>query len=297
VAELTRFEGWRQVPAHFLTKSQLADLDLPRIPGGPVRARVETRDWRDRKTVFDLYALGEAMPSPATVAQLEAARSRASASRVCEGCGARPDRSLPCVDGRHLCRLCSRVQSLRELTGKAAADRARAVEWARAMLVPDRSTPYVVRVKQILRPPAPSGRQDMRAVALAVGAVDTRGRHLVNTTIRLAGPRTRAVPAGAVDPAAVEEQIRTLLDAMTIVTWTDYELSPLHTLYGSKPPPGRYGGNPDAMSLRATFWRGDVDPDAFHFTRRLAIDPVRADRTLLVLRRMADTPLPSDGPS
>ncbi|PZG07184.1 hypothetical protein C1I95_31420 [Micromonospora craterilacus] len=295
MADLPCYEGWRQVPAGLLSKSQLADLDLPRVPGGaPVRARVETRDWRDHKTVVDLYSLGETLPSAATIGQLEAARARASASRVCEDCGARPDRSLPCVNGRHLCQLCSRILSLQELAEKAGAERAGVVAWARQILASDLLPPYVVRVKQILRPPAPSGRQNLDPVAVWVDAVDTTGRRLVNTTIRLAGPRVRAVPAGAVDPTSVEEQIRTLLAAPVIVTWFDKELSPLHTLYGVKTAPGWYGGNPNAMSWRATYWRGDVNPDAYHFTRRSAINPVRADRTLLILRRIAATGLPDD---
>ncbi|PZG04855.1 hypothetical protein C1I95_33045 [Micromonospora craterilacus] len=295
MADLPRYKGWRQVPAGLLSKSQLADLDLPRVPGGaPVRARVETRDWRDRKTVVDLYSLAEALPSAATIGQLVAARARASASRVCEGCGARPDRSLPCVNGRHLCQLCSRIVSLQQLAEKAAADRASVVAWARQMVAPDLLPPYVVRVKQILRPPAPSGRQNLNPVALWVDAVDTTGRRLVNTTVRLAGPRVRAVPAGAVDPASVEEQIVSLLAAPVIVTWTDNELTPLHILYRVKPASGWYGGNPNAMSWRATYWRGDVNPDAYHFSRRSAINAVRADRTLLLLRRMAATDLPDD---
>ncbi len=291
--DLIVYEGWRNVPAGLYSRSQLSDLDLPRVPGGPVRARVATRDWRDRKTTVDLYALAESQPSPATIGQLEAARRRAGASRVCDGCGARPDRPLT-GNGLYLCRVCTRIRQLREYLDKAAADRAHVVAWAREILTPDLLPPYVLRVKPIRRPPAPSGRQNPEAIALRVDAVDTTGRRLVDTTIRVAGPKVRAVPADAVDPDTVAEQIRTLLAAPVIVTWTSHEDSPLRLLYGADPL--RLPSNPNDLSWRATYWRGDINPDSYHFTRQTAIHPGRADRTLLLLRRMAATEI-SDEPS
>ncbi|MEU8264934.1 hypothetical protein AB0C02_30510 [Micromonospora sp. NPDC048999] len=292
MGDLPICQGWRNVPAGLYSRSQLADLDLPRVPAGPVRARVETRDWRDRKTTVDLHALAESEPSPATIGQLEAARRRAGTSRVCDGCGACPDRPLPSINSQHLCRVCARITELRERRVKAAADRIMVVDWARKILAPELLLPCVLRVQAIRRPAAPSGRQNPEAIALRVDAVDTAGRRLVGTTIRTAGPRVRGVPADAVDPATVEDQIRALLAAPVIVTWTSREDAPLRLLYGTDPL--RLPSNPNDLSWRATYWRGDVDPDSHQFARRSAINPGRADRLLLLLRRMAATEIPDD---
>ncbi|MEW2383355.1 hypothetical protein AB0873_14870 [Micromonospora sp. NPDC047707] len=285
--EIPVHQGWRTVPAGLFSRSQLAALDLPRVPGGPVRARVATRDWRDRKTTVDLYSLAESEPSPATLGQLEAARARAGASRVCGGCGARPDRPLP-YEG--LCRVCARIRQLREHLDKAAADRAHVVQWARGILTPDLLTPYLLRVTPVRRPPARSGRQNPEAIALRVDAVDTAGRRLVDATVRVAGPRVRGVPADAVDPDTVAEQIRALLAAPVVVTWGSREDAPLRLLYGADPL--RLPSNRNDLSWRATYWRGDVDPDSYPFARRTAIHPGSAERMLLLVRRMAATEPP-----
>ncbi|TDB95376.1 hypothetical protein E1091_10245 [Micromonospora fluostatini] len=287
------YQGWRAVPDGLHTRTQLADLDLPRVPAGLVRARVQTSDWRGKKVLLDLYALAESEPSSATIGHLEAARRRAGGGRVCGGCGARPDRPLIWVNGRHLCRLCTRIRQLREFVDKASAERVDVVRWARQILA-DRPA-VVLRVQTILRPPAPSGRQDASPVALRVDAVDVAGRRLVDTTIRTAGPRVRAVPPHAVDPDTVAEQIRTLLATPVIVTWSPSEDTGLRRLYGADPL--RMPVNRNDLGWRVRYWRGDVDPDAAgHFIRRPAIHPGRADRMLLLIRRMAATEIP-DGPS
>ncbi|MGC5664948.1 hypothetical protein ACN261_31945 [Micromonospora sp. WMMD723] len=295
MADLPVHEGWRRVPSGLYSRTQLADLDLPRLPGGPVRAYVDAPNWRGRREVVELYSLAEATPSPASIWHLEAARARAGAGRVCEGCGARPDRPVPVLghvagadhltDGeadasRHLCLACARAVRLRAAVAAAAGARAEAGRWAAEVTGAGLS---VVRCTEVLRPPAPSGRRNLAPVALRVDAVDAVGTELLRVTIRLAGPRVRAVPADAVDPATVDERIRSLLTARA-VTWRAEELTPLLCRYY---PDWRTRPRvvPYALRERVTWWRGEVDPD--NLAVRTAIDPVTADRTLLILRRMA----------
>lgn len=285
------YQGWRQVPLGLFSKTQLADLDFPRLPGGPVRAHVQTRDWNGRKATFALYRLAESVPSPAGAAQLEAARRRSDpAARVCTDCGARPDR--PVVSGR--CPACAQIVRIRSALAVAADDRARVVEWARTILVPQLLPAVVLRVVEVLRAPAPSGRQDLAAVALRVDAVDITGRRLVDATIRLAGPRVKAVPADAVAPDAVADQIRAILGRHPLVTWDDAGLWSLRRLYDVDPPHSWYAGNPNALSRRAAQWRGEIDPDTLGM--RSAIHPGSADRMLLFLQRMAATVLTEVAP-
>ncbi|MFI6161710.1 hypothetical protein ACIA59_17405 [Micromonospora haikouensis] len=300
--ELPIYEGWRAVPAGLFTVTQLADLDLPRVPGGPARAWVKTSNWRGKSDHFELYALAESVPSPATAAQLQAARARSFGSdhngRVCGECGARPDRPVPELGhvtgtdhlpageadrARRLCLACARAVRLRAAVAAAAVARAEAARWAAGALavVP----PSVIRCAEVLRPPAPSGRRNLAPVALRVDAVDATGTELVRATIRLAGPRVKAVPADAVDLSTVEERIRSLL-ARPAVTWWTEELTPLlrvcYPEWRTRPQIVPY-----ALRERATWWRGEIDPDTL--THRRAIDPTTAARTLLILRRMAAT--------
>lgn len=280
--ELPDYQGWRQVPWGLFSKTQLADLDFPRVPGGPVRAHVQTRDWNGRKSTVALYRLGESVPSPAGAGQLDAARRRSDpAARVCTDCGARPDR--PVVAGR--CPACAQIARIRSALAVAADDRVRVVEWARTILVPQLLPAVILRVVEVLRPPAPSGRQDLAAVALRVDAVDVAGRRLVDATIRLAGPRVKAVPADAVAPDDVADQIRTVLGRHPLVTWDDTGLWSLRKLYDVDPPHSWYGGNPNGLARRAAQWRGEIDPQSLGL--RSAIHPGSADRMLLLLRRMA----------
>ncbi|MEH0823443.1 MULTISPECIES: hypothetical protein [unclassified Micromonospora] len=294
--DLPMYERWRDVPDGLYTKTQLADLDLPRQPGGPVAAHVVIRDWRDRKTTVPLYAWQESVPSPASLAQLEAARRRGGAGRVCDGCGARPDRPTIAGDGdRHWCPACARIQRLRSAVAAAAAGRIDAVLWAADLLAPDAPPAVVVRVRQITRPPSPAGRRNPEPIAARVDAVDTTGTRLVDATLRLAGPRVRAVPDDAVDPAGLAGPMRRLLTEPVIVTWSGGEIDSLWRLYDvDRPrlwPPAYIGGNPDALWRRATCWRGEVDVDDPRLELRSALDPGNAERTLLMLRRMAATDL------
>ncbi|MFF4260287.1 hypothetical protein ACFY1L_55070 [Streptomyces sp. NPDC001663] len=53
--QIRHFSYWGEVPANiYMTKTQLKDLDLPRQPGGPVRATVDGRDGAGRRDTFDL---------------------------------------------------------------------------------------------------------------------------------------------------------------------------------------------------------------------------------------------------
>jgi len=307
VADLIVYPGWRTVPAGLYSKTQLADLDLPRVPGGPQRAWVETSNWRGKKDHFELYRLSESVPSPATAAQLQAARARSFGSdhtggRVCGECGARPDRPVPELgavtgsahlpDGdaeptRRLCLACARVVRLRAAVAAAARTRTEAARWAARVLA---AAPPVVRVDEVFRPPAPSGRRNLEPVALCVDAVTAISGRRVQATIRLAGPRVKAVPPDAVDPGSLAEVLRPLLAAEMVVTWRREELRPLLRLYYADALTWPRGGH-NSLWERATWWRGEVDPDTL--VVRHAIDPGTAERTLLLLRRMAATAPPN----
>ncbi|MEV7268429.1 hypothetical protein AB0N38_33220 [Micromonospora aurantiaca] len=282
--DLIVYSGWRAVPAGLLTQTQLADLDLPRVPGGPPRAWVETSNWRGKRDSFRLFRLDESLPSPASAASLEAARQRATDGRVCGGCGARPDR--PPVEfrsGAHLCRACALIERLGARLTEAVTERAEAVRWAREVLTVQ---PVVVRVDELLRPAAPSGRRNPNPVALRVDAVHAGGKRLVDATIRLAGPRVKAVPADAVAPAEVANRMAAVMSAPAVISWSDTGMYALGQLYGGWPP----GTQRLVLQWLAAHWRGDVDPDTLQV--RSAIDPGTAARMALLLRRMAATELP-----
>ena len=93
----TTYPGWWAVPEHLMSAGSLAELEFPRMAPDRPAGRVETRDWRDRRTTVALYDARSAPVSRASGAQLEAAAARATRSRRCADCGAncqRPQRVI-----------------------------------------------------------------------------------------------------------------------------------------------------------------------------------------------------------
>ncbi|MEV7776530.1 hypothetical protein [Kitasatospora sp. NPDC086791] len=134
VKPVPSYTWWGALPVHLVTKTQLADLDLPRQPGGPVRAHITAKGPSGRKDTFALFDVRESVPTSATAAQLAAAAARrTTGARTCEQCGARPE--IPCakVDGWLLCRTCAHIHHLRQAQ-KQASDQAATVREQAARL-------------------------------------------------------------------------------------------------------------------------------------------------------------------
>ncbi|MFG2141524.1 hypothetical protein [Streptomyces sp. NPDC048650] len=269
-----------------MTQTQLGSLDLPREPGGPVRATVEGRDGTGRRAVFDLYSISESRPTRAGARQLAAAADRcATGTRVCEQCGARPD--LPCtqVDAWLLCQVCAHIEKLRARQRQAAEARARATEQAAELLADGRLA--VVHLDYTDRGTTPAG--DRRAPSAAhITALDAGGRALLDVHMRLLSPCSQGIPAGATAPEAAVEQIRRVLADRVIVVWSADGLSDLskalRALDLDWPFPAGYGRRHDLWHL-AMDWRGELDPTTGQ--PRPTIPPDRVDRTLYLLQQIA----------
>lgn len=285
---IRRFGSWSAVPdGTYLTKTQLAGLDLPRRPG-PLAATVEGRDFRDKKLTIDLYRVDESTPSPASVRQLTAARSRTGGpdTHRCSTCGAHPER--PCVlyrDGARLCQACELVRDLSDVQRAQAADRAHAAGMAVEMLTDGRLA--IVSTEFTHRGTTPSGTRRSPAAA-RLTAIDVTGRSLLDVTVRLVGKRTAGVPEGALAPEDAAVPVRDAIANRVLLTWGNDTLGPIRQALCSRgwseALPTGYGAYRDLQMLTAR-WRSDVDPR----TRRLrgAIAPGRADRMLYLLQQIA----------
>lgn len=294
---MTTYDSWGQVPARFMTRTQLAELEFPRVPG-EVAATVKTYDWRGKRDVLALFDVREAAPSPASAAQLEAAQ-RASV-RACGECGARPDGKLwELSTGVRVCRPCLLVARLRKVQADLAEQRrghARQV----AELLAVEPGPVVVYPRR-LRPPRLEGAK--RTPAVCAVELDTwadgRRERLV---LRVGGSRNPHVPPGAVPLAEGAPAAAALLAGRTPVVWDEEAADELaaigeHLRRAGQDVPGR--GQVWSARWGATVWRGDVDVS----TRALGnvVDPGTPDRLALLLRRIAahtdeTAPIPAPAP-
>lgn len=220
------YSWWGEVPDHLRTATQLAALDLPRQPAGPVRATIKARNpGTGRKDDFDLYDLRESIPSPASAAQLTAAASRRTVSRTCEDCGAHPETPcIPAADGRALCGTCAHITRLRTRQAEAAAAVQDVTETAARILADEHLA--VVHVDYTPGEPTAAGTPRPPAAA-RLTALDRTGRALYDRTVRLTGPRTPGAPDHAVGPAPALEDLTGLLAQRTVVIWTPGDLGPL----------------------------------------------------------------------
>lgn len=282
------FSSWSDVPAGvYLTKTQLAQLDLPRRPG-EVAAWVDGYDYRDKKAEIDLYRVDESVPSPATGRALTAARARTDAPdpRLCTSCGAHPE--LPVTvyqDGDRLCRACVHIRQLQTVQREFSVRRATAATRAAELLADERT--MVVHVELTLRGTTPSGTQRPPSAAHLI-ALDTAGRGLIDTTVRLVGPRSAGIPAGAISPDDAAPAVREALAGRRLVRWGYDALAPLaeafRRAHWSDVLPAGYGTEPTLLDLTMN-WRGDID----HRNRavRGIIPPGRPDRMLYLLQQIA----------
>ncbi|MFE7524632.1 hypothetical protein ACFU7Y_02810 [Kitasatospora sp. NPDC057542] len=287
---LPEYTWWGEVPAHLTTKTRLADLDLPRQPGGPARATIATRNAIGRKAVFDLYDVRESVPTSATAAQLAAAAARrTTGSRTCEECGARPE--APCTqtsDGWLLCTACAHIHRLRARQ-KEATERAQVVAEQAARICDDERL-VVLAVDYTRRPPTDSGVPRPPAAA-RITVLDPRNAlPPYDRTLRLTGPRTPGAPADAVDAGPALADLTALLAEHTVLLWTETDLKPLYdALRHLKLNTGNFlpSGHDRVHRLQtlAALWRADIDPATGH--PRTPTPPGTADRLLYLLRRMA----------
>ncbi|MGW4809483.1 hypothetical protein [Kitasatospora sp. NPDC004272] len=279
------YTRWGDVPAHLLTRTALADLDLPRQPAGPVRATIDTRNAIGRKATFELYDVRESQPTSASAAQLAAAAARRTTTRTCQDCGAHPDAPLvPATGGHLLCHTCAHIARLRERQAAAAAD-ARDVAATVARLLDDEHL-AVLAVQYVPGEPTAHGTPRPPAAA-RITVLDRTGTTLFDETVRLTGPRTPGAPAHAVDHAEPITHLTDLLAERTVVIWSPADLDPLREALRRRKPtcalqlPNRV----NSLKPAATRWRADLDPSTgFH---RAPTPPTTADRTLLLLRRIA----------
>ena len=284
----TEYDSWEQVPEHLRTKTQLADLDLPRVPGGEKTARVYDRGPHGRRGGFDLYDARASMPSPASARQLEASRFRQTEdSRGCQDCGAHTDGpATPFHDDAReewvrLCWACLHIARLRQTQHNLAAARCRAAEKAAALLAAD--TAAVVHVAAIAPPAGENGRP-RRPVAAVVEAVTPSGVGLVSMTVRLNQSRSTLIPPDAVPLADALPHLGEVVAGRDLVEWAVGALRPLEDAFAA--PDGQ---NPRrervTLEREVAVWRGEIDPR----TRRplALIEPGRADRMALLIRRIA----------
>ncbi|WP_031078068.1 hypothetical protein [Streptomyces sp. NRRL WC-3742] len=286
-APLRVYTWWGELPAHLRTTTQLAALDLPRQPGGPVRAIIKARNPAGRKGEWDLYDVNESEPTAATGPQLAAAASRRSASRACTECGARPETPCQYIDGVEVCEACAHIRRLRDRQKTRAQEARNAADTAAALLADDLLV--VLAVEYIPGEPTPSGLPRPPAAARIV-ALDRNGATLYSRTVRLTGPRTPGAPADAVNPAPTLDYLTNLLADRTVVLWSPSDLKALNDARSrlkigttSLLPTGRVNSACHAVAA----WRGDLDPRTGHL--RTPTPPGTADRLLYLLRRLAET--------
>ncbi|WP_333770993.1 hypothetical protein [Streptomyces sp. IBSBF 2435] len=288
--EPIRYAAWADVPANtFMTKTQLADLDLPRKPGS-VAAVVDGYDYRDKKTTIELYRISESAPSPASARTLTAARARTGGPdpRRCTDCDARPELSCRAYqDGARRCQTCAHIHRLRVLQRGAADVRAHATQRAAELLADERLA--VVHVDLTDRGTTPSGTRRSPSAA-RLTALDHTGKLLIETQVRLVRPRSDGIPAGAIAPADAALPLRAALADRKVLRWGWDALGPLtaalRTAGWSDVIPHGYGSTYDLHQLTAQ-WRGDLDPRTTQ--TRPVIEPGRADRMLYLLQQIAAT--------
>jgi hypothetical protein len=293
------YEGWGQVPEHLRTRTQLSDLDLPRVPGGPVRACVTAPGAVRRRETFDLYDVRESIPSPASAGQLAAAAARRTRLEYdCAQCGAHAESPLvrlrpqtPAKDahepGRALCWCCLAIARLRDAQERCALARAAAVRWAAARLA-DPAT-ALLAVSLTVPAPPPSGRV-RKPIAARIEACDSAGARIVDVTVALAGARTRGLPPDAVPLLDARPMLHHRLGARHRLTWHAGDLHPLRDYVArTAAEPDDHGGlelftDADALAAHVAAWRGEIDPGTR--ARRVPLHPGRADRMALLLRRI-----------
>lgn len=171
--------------------------------------------------------------------------------------------------------------------------------------------PVAVVQVDLHEPPMTDAGRRRPVTAGRVRACELDGRRLLDVTVRLVGPRSQWLPAGALDPAEVLPRLRRALADRRLVAWSHADLAGLRQV----DPDGGYPSEREEMAWSpvmdryvetdvdsnltanraaarsvvigplAEQWRGQLDPR----TRRLVpcFAPGTPDRLALMLSRMA----------
>lgn len=286
-----RYDGWKSVPPNLLTKTQLGELDMPRIPAPEQEpaGTVRTFNYRGRSDEFDLYDVAETAPSTATAHKLAASRTPAADTRhLCVDCGARTER--PCAlreaHARRLCEACAHIADLAAAQIRLRAARAEHAAWA-AGIVADPHVRYV-HIRSV-HGPAPDEGKRPPLLAVHITIADHDGATVLETDVsaRVNGI-LKAAPAGTIRWETGATQVADTLRGHRVVCWSQGHALQLRKLLA------RTDATPehiDAVDEKAAQWRGDVSPTSGAL--RSATDPGRADRLWLVIARMGATPIPA----
>ena len=290
----THYEGWWEVPAGLLLASQLAAMDLPRIPGGPAAGIVQAENWHayGRDDNFRLYRLSESLPSSASAAQLEAADAKRIRNRVywCEECGAWSEQALPRyplgdlllngIEARHLCGCCRHITRLTGYQAYYAARRAQSIAWAARMAAPGAA--LAVTASEI-RPAAPHRRASgTRSPASPSWPSTSPTAAKPSTPPCCASPPARCQDQGDAGPRARRGQAARRHRRPHADLLARAAVGALRPILA---PNSRHTRLGEEAQTRVTNWRSDLDVRIGHL--RVATDPGRPDRLALLIRRIA----------
>lgn len=299
------YEGWWQVPDGLLLASQLAAMDLPRIPDGPPAGIVQAENWHahSRDDAFRLYRLSESLPSPSSAAQLEAADAKRAKGRVyrCEGCGAFSEQSLvryplgdqllKDVEPRFLCGCCRHLTRLTGYQSYYAARRAGAARWAQRMTAAGAA--LAVHAAEVRPEGTTAGGKRHAATGIAVLAFDVAdGRKVFDATVLRRPAKTGARIKGQLDPEPGASKLRAAVEGRTLIGWRSEDLEPLRPILA---PNSRHTTLGEDAYTRVTDWRGDLDVRTGR--PRSATSPGRPDRLALLIRRIAGSVSAPDDPA
>ncbi|OPC84159.1 hypothetical protein B4N89_27425 [Embleya scabrispora] len=274
------YEKWSTVPRYLLTRTQHAELDLPRTPSGRVAARVTGKDFKGKRATFDLFDVRESTPTRTGVARLLASDP---ALYTCGHCGAHDERptNARLYGSPLLCSTCFDADRIAVAQQRARNTRADQTTWARKVL----ADPSAVWVHVHKEPRVRAGDGGPRCPVWTVTAVDATRAWVLRMVVRPNGARAANAPASAVDEATAAKRIARKLGGRRIVAWDYAHAEPLIRW-------AKQGGRPvvhdfrDALHDRLVGWRGLVDRRG-HVVHT-CVSPGRADRLLVATVRMAE---------
>ncbi len=291
------YTGWRDVPGHLFTRTQLRELEFPRepVPAAKV-AVVHTRDWSDHESTVELYDAYRCPPTKSSASSLAAAAARATRARVCADCGScgllRP---LVGADGRALCSACFSVVLLRRAQAEQAQARTVAADTVAQLLTRERAVVLQVDARNPGPTPGGSTRPD---VAARIRAVDLDGRRLLDVLVDLTGTRSKFRDPDAISREKTAPVIHRALLGRPLIAWRWDEFAELRTAapHPDWARPSRFDVRQEALADVGELsrqWRGQLDE---HRNLLPTLAPGSPDRLLLHLQRIGTHASPRSSP-